>query len=416
MQNGDDASMAQLQGSGSAYTYDQELVAATRAELPENVHSGRVCVVSADSGEVVASYGDPDALTFVRSTAKPLQAIASLAGGVAEACGWNDRHLAMMAASQRGYPAQMAALEEMLALSGVPEDALVFHETKPIASSAQVEWAQNGARRRKLYHTCAGKHLGMLAWCRLAGWPLAGYAEPDHPAQREVLRRVREWCGADEAACRLGRDGCGLPVLAMPLRRIALGYGRLACVDSSGSLKTEEETGASLDRVAEGRLKHEGAATDEVSEEEAGESLDRVDDGRLQRAGATSDGMSEEAAGTSLDREAVAAAARVVSAMHQHPDLVEGPGRLASLLMADPNIVAKSGAQGLFALGLRRERLGIAIHVTDGSEAAWPYIVMRLLDRWGGASAATMAALSSRFPREFRNDAGAVAGSWEVLI
>lgn len=354
--------MEQQQSSGAAYSFDQELVAVTRAELPENVHCGRVCVVSADSGEVVASYGDPDSPAFVRSTAKPLQAIASLAGGVAEACGWDDRHLAMMAASQRGYPAQMAALEEMLASSGVPEEALVFHKTKPVSSTAQVEWAQKGARRRKLYHTCAGKHLGMLAWCRLAGWPLAGYAEPDHPAQREIVRRVREWCGADEVDCRLGRDGCGLPVLAMPLRRIAWGYGRLACADETGSRE------------------------------------------------------SAVAADASLDRNAVMAAVRIVSAMHRHPDLVEGPGRLASLLLADPNIVAKSGAQGLFTLGLRRERLGIAIHLSDGTEVAWPYIAMRLLERWGGASAATMAALSARFPREFRNDAGAVAGSWEVLI
>lgn len=354
--------MEQRRSSGAAYTFDQELVAVTRAGLPENVHSGRVCVVSADSGEVVASYGDPESPAFVRSTAKPLQAIASIAGGAAEACGWDDRHLAMMSASQRGYPAQMAALEQMLALSGVPEDALVFHETKPVASAAQVEWAQNGARRRKLYHTCAGKHLGMLAWCRLAGWPLAGYAEPEHPAQREIARRVREWCGADEADCRMGRDGCGLPVLAMPLRRIALGYARLACAEAADS---REPSGA---------------------------------------------------AHAPLDREGVAAAARIVSAMHRYPDLVEGPGRLASLLLADPNIVAKSGAQGLFAMGLRRERLGIAIHVSDGSEAAWPYIVMRLLDRLGGASAATTAAISARFPRDFRNDAGIVAGSWEVLI
>jgi|GEM_PF-355500 len=454
----------------AASPFDEALVAVTRAELPENIHSGRVCVVSADSGEVVVSYGDPEALAFVRSTAKPLQAIASLVGGVAEACGWDDRHLAMMAASQRGYPAQMAALEQMLASSAVPEDALVFHETKPIASAAQVEWAQNGALRRKLYHTCAGKHLGMLAWCRLAGWPLAGYAEPDHPAQREVLRRVREWCGADEAACRLGRDGCGLPVLAMPLRRIALGYARLACAESSGSLESQESmhaspvraddgrlqradatsggvsgetagesldradggrlertdatsdgmsgetAGESLDRADDGRLQRTDATSDGMSGETAGESLDRADDGRLQRAGAASDGMSGEALVESLDREAVAAAARVVSAMQRHPDLVEGPGRLASLLLADPNIVAKSGAQGLFALGLRQERLGIAVHITDGSEAAWPYIVMRLLDRLGGASAATIEALSARFPHEFRNDAGIVAGSWEVLI
>ena len=330
--------------------YDRELVAATRAGWPENVHRGRVCVVEADSGEVVMSYGDATALTYVRSTAKPLQAIESLLGGIAEACGWEDRHLAMMAASHRGYPDQMAVLEEMLASSGVPESALAFHETKPLASAALEAWARADGQPRKLFHTCAGKHLGMLAWCRLMGWPLAEYVEPEHPAQQAIIRRVREWCGAEASATRIGRDGCGLPVPAMPLGRIARGYGRLACPDAAA------------------------------------------------------------------DREGAAVAARVTAAMNRHPNLVEGPGRLASVLLADPNIVAKSGAQGLFAIGLRRERLGIAIHITDGSEAAWPYVVMRLLSRLGGASADTMAALRARFPAEFFNNAGAPAGRWEALI
>ena len=334
----------------AATAFDEALVAATRAGLTENVHRGRICVVSADKTEVLFACGDIEAPTFVRSTAKPLQAIASLLGGTADACGWDARMLAMMAASHRGYPEQMAALEEMLASSGVPEDALVFRATMPLSPSAREQWARAGGQKRKLYHTCAGKHLGMLAWSRLAGWPLAGYAEPDHPAQQVIMRHVREWLGASADEWRIGRDGCGLPVAAVPLRQIALGYARLACPDAAAS------------------------------------------------------------------REAADAAAQVAAAMNAHPDLVEGPGRLASLLLADPNFVAKSGAQGLFAIGLRRERLGIAIHVTDGSEVAWPHIVMRLLPRLANVSEATMAALRARFSAVIRNEAGAEAGRWEPLF
>lgn len=329
---------------------DVVLAVVTRANLTENVHRGRYCVVSADDGKVVASGGDIGALTFVRSTAKPLQAIASLLGGMASAFGWEDRHLALMAASHRGYPAQVEALEQMLASSGVPEEAYAFRPAKPIDPGPREAWAKAGQFPRKIYHTCAGKHAGMLAWCKLQGWPLEGYTEPDHPAQREILRRLLTWTGAEEADCRIGRDGCGVPVAALPLYNIALGYARLACPDAAP------------------------------------------------------------------DREAAGAVSRVTAAMNRHPELVEGPGRLASLLLADPNIVAKSGAQGLFTLGLRKERLGIAVHVSDGTEAAWPHIVMALLRRFGGVSDETMRRLETQFPAAHRNDAGALAGEWQVSL
>lgn len=329
---------------------DDVLVVATRAGLPENAHRGRICVVSADGGETVEAVGDISALTFLRSTAKPLQAIAPLVGGTAAAYGWTDRHLALMGASHRGYADQVEAVVEMLESAGVPEDAFVFRPTKPAASEPRENWARGGAAPRKAYHGCAGKHAGMLAWCKLMGWPLNGYAEPDHPAQREIVRRVREWTGTDEADCTVGRDGCGLPVPAVPLRGIALGYARLACPDASA------------------------------------------------------------------DRPAAEAAARIAAAMNLYPDLVEGPGRLASLLLGDANVIAKSGAQGLFALGLRQERLGIAIHVTDGTDVAWPYIMMELLQRYGGISEETRAKLRARFPSAIRNDAAVVTGDWETVF
>ncbi|WP_219641386.1 asparaginase [Cohnella sp. CFH 77786] len=330
---------------------DVPLVGVTRAGILENLHRGRFCVVSAEDGSILASSGDVEALTYVRSTGKPLQAIASLLGGVEEKLGWGDRHLALMAASHRGYPGQIEALAEMLSSSGVPEEALVFRAGKPIASEPRDAWAREGGQPRKLFHTCAGKHLAMMAWSRLEGWPLEGYAEPDHPSQREILRRVLAWTDTEETECRIGRDGCGLPVAAIPMRRIALGYARLACPDAAPG-----------------------------------------------------------------DRGAAEAANRIARAMNRHPDLVEGPGRLASLLLADPNVVAKSGAQGLFAVGLRRERLGIAVHLSDGTETAWAYVVLSLLERYGGVAAETAARIRERFPAELRNDADALAGRWETLI
>lgn len=334
-----------------AMPQDAPLVLVTREGLAENEHRGRISIVSPDNdGTLLASWGDVQAPAFIRSTGKPLQAIEPLLGGVAEAFGWEDRHLAMMGASQRGLPEQIEALTEMRERAGIEEEAFVFRASAPTHAKSRDEWAKIGAVPRKIYHTCAGKHLGMLAWCKLMGWPLEGYAEPDHPAQRRITARVREWLGAGEAETAVGRDGCGLPVAAVPMWRTALAYARLACPDAAP------------------------------------------------------------------DAAAAEAAERVVRAMGRYPELVEGPGRLASILLADPNIVAKSGAQGLFTLGLRKERLGIAVHLSDGSEAAWGPIVIALLEKLGGASPETMERLRERYPRAFRNDAGAEAGTWEVVM
>jgi len=327
---------------------DVPLAVTVRGDLAENEHRGRWCVVSADGGRVLASGGDASAPAYLRSTGKPLQAIEPLLAGVAEAFGWEERHLALLGASQRGLPEQVAALEEMRKRAGIDEEALVFGPVAPAYAKARDEWARAGAAPRRIYHTCAGKHLGMLAWCKLEGWPLEGYADPAHPAQRRIVARVRQWAGAESGA--LGRDGCGVPAPAAPLSGIALAYARLACPDAAP------------------------------------------------------------------DARAAEAAGRVALAMGRHPELVEGPGRLASLLLADPNFVAKSGAQGLFAFGLRRERLGVAVHLSDGSEAAWGPVVLALLERFGGASEQTMARLRDRFPRVYRNDAGDEAGYWEVLL
>jgi L-asparaginase II len=47
------------------------LVNEYRGNVLENVHPGRICVVG-DSGEITSSAGDALAMTFFRSTSKPL--------------------------------------------------------------------------------------------------------------------------------------------------------------------------------------------------------------------------------------------------------------------------------------------------------------------------------------------------------
>ncbi len=329
---------------------DTPLVVMNRGEVTENVHRGRISVVSAADGGMVYSCGDVHAPAYVRSTAKPIQAIASVLDRTIQAYGFEDRHLALLAASHRGSREQLAALEEILSVTGLDESMLAVNPGLPVGRRARDEWIAAGGKPRKVFHTCAGKHLGVLAWCKLRGWPLAGYIHPDHPAQQEIIRRLKLWAGAEREQVTLGKDGCGFPVAAMPLWRLGFVYGRLA--------------------------------DPELAE----------------------------------DHEAAAAAGRITGAMNAFPDLVEGRNRLASLLLTDPNVVAKSGAHGVFAFGLRREKLGVAIAVTDGSETAWPYIVLAVIERIGGISEETKRRLRQTFPAEFLNDAKEIAGRWDAAF
>jgi L-asparaginase II len=329
---------------------DVPLVLMSRGGISENIHRGRVSIVSAVDGKIVYSCGDVHAPAFVRSTAKPIQAIASLLDGTAEAYGFEDRHLALLAASHRGSREQLATLEEIAALAGLDEDLLAVGPGLPVGLMARDEWLAGGGIPRKLLHTCAGKHLGVLAWSKLKGWPLEGYIHPDHPAQQEILRRLKIWAEAEGEQVTIGRDGCGFPVAAMPLWRLGFVYARLA----------------SPEWVAD---------------------------------------------------EKVSNAARQISrAMNAYPEYVEGRNRLASILLSDPNVVAKSGAHGVFVFGLRQEKLGVSIAVTDGSEVAWPYIVMAVLDKFGGVSAATRRQLEKTFPTEFLNDTKEMAGRWDAEL
>ena len=193
----------------------------------ENVHHGHIAVVNAE-GKLIAWAGDVDVLTFMRSTAKPVQVLPIISAGVMDTQELPEAAIAMMTASHRGEPAHLQMLELMLRELGVKEEELVFDEGLPLAAEARDAYLLAGGKPRKLFHNCAGKHIGLLAACRLEEWPLDSYAELNHPIQQSIRRWIAELTGLAADDLTGGFDGCGLPVYAIPLRSLALLYARLA--------------------------------------------------------------------------------------------------------------------------------------------------------------------------------------------
>jgi len=183
-------------------------VTVLRGETAESEH--RVHAVAVQDGQVVATAGDPDFVTFMRSAAKPIQAMP-----VARAReDLDDRDLAIASASHLADDDQLAAVRALLAKAPATEDDL---ECGAFEGSA-------------LRHNCSGKHSAMLALCRAEGWPIEGYRLPDHPCQQAGLAEVARLAGTDEV--RTGIDGCGVVTFALPLTRIAIAFagvdGRVA--------------------------------------------------------------------------------------------------------------------------------------------------------------------------------------------
>jgi L-asparaginase II len=186
-------------------------VAVRRGKTMESRH--RVHAVAVQDGTVVAEAGQGGLVTFMRSAAKPIQALP-LTRALPELA---EEELAIACASHLAGPEQLAAVRSLLARAPAGEDEL--------------ECGPAGDPPEAINHNCSGKHAGMLALCRAHGWDSRGYRLPDHPCQRAMLAEVARAADLDEAELDTAVDGCGVVTFALPLERMALAFARLERLD-----------------------------------------------------------------------------------------------------------------------------------------------------------------------------------------
>src|SRR5690242_21719863 len=100
-----------------------ELLRATRGDLVETIQRGHLAVVDVQ-GRLLAGAGDPDRVSYMRSSAKPLQATMVMQSGAAARFAIAGELLAICCASHNGEPGHVAAVREVLRRADAPEDAL----------------------------------------------------------------------------------------------------------------------------------------------------------------------------------------------------------------------------------------------------------------------------------------------------
>ncbi len=219
----------------------------------ESRHRGSIAVVRAD-GSLVASAGDPDALIFLRSAAKPFQLAPFVASGRFDGYGFGNptEALAIMAASHSGEDRHVRTVQALLRQGGLTRDVLQCGVHAPYDLETAQRLLRDGEPLTPLRHNCSGKHAGMALHAKAAGWEVERYWHPESPIQQLALETIARLAGVGVDTVETGTDGCGVVTFGLPLHGLALAYARLA--DPSGC--EDPALRGALERIRDAMMAH----------------------------------------------------------------------------------------------------------------------------------------------------------------
>ena len=333
----------------------QPIFELTRGAIVETIHYGAIAIVNA-TGELVASYGDPNTVTYLRSSAKPIQALSFIENGGQEYYNLTPREIALICASHSGTDEHVAVLLGIQQKAGVSESDLLCGTHSPLDKTTDEALRERGEKPTPNRHNCSGKHSGMLAYARMLGQPAADYINPQHPVQQRILQAFSEMSGLPVEQIAIGIDGCSAPNFAVPLYNAALAIARLC---------------------------------------------------------------DPENAAPALSKQRVVACHKIAQAMTSNPDMVGGPNSFDTHLMTatEGGILSKGGAEGYQVLGILpgvlakgSPGLGIAFKISDGDlkshtrpvsdprGQARPAVAVEILRQLGALSPQMLESLSEYGP------------------
>ena len=198
-----------------------ELVHEIRGERLDLIHHGHIVIVDENSN-VIFYVGDPEAVVFYRSIAKPIQALPTLRHNLDIQYGLTDEEIVIFSASHSGEPFHIAALESITSKAGLTEDMFIMNPTAPGNRQADIDRIAAGFPTRRFFHTCSGKHSSLLLLQRHLGGVVTDYWKPGSLADLEVIEAMKIASETDNF--EFGVDGCGVPVFAAPLKNIAITF------------------------------------------------------------------------------------------------------------------------------------------------------------------------------------------------
>lgn len=198
-----------------------------RGETVESVHRGHLIAIDGE-GNIVASVGDPETVTFFRSACKPFQAMPLITSGAADAFGFSEEEIALACASHSGEARHVRIAQVMLERTGLTESYLRCGTHLPFYEKEAERMMRAGEYPNQLHNNCSGKHAAMLAVAKHIDADLASYEAFDHPVQKAILSAVAQFSQNSENEIALAVDGCAAPNFAISIRSMARSFLNLA--------------------------------------------------------------------------------------------------------------------------------------------------------------------------------------------
>lgn len=192
-----------------------------RNGLIEQEHYG--IVVLSNESLLNISPVETDSPFYLRSCAKPLQASLLADYETNKFFNFSEQEIALCCASHAGEKIHTDIAQQILDKTGLNKSYLKCGLHKPLSKTRQEEMLILGENETELHNNCSGKHIMMLAICKQMGWDLDKYYEPDHPLQIAIKNKIKKLCNIEEEYPDT-TDGCGVPIMSMPLKNILKGY------------------------------------------------------------------------------------------------------------------------------------------------------------------------------------------------
>jgi len=293
------------------------LVEVLRGNKTESVHRGSIAVVN-PAGDLVCGVGNPHTAMSMRSCAKPLQAIPVVESGAAQHFGFSERELALFCGSLNGQDFQVQCVRSVLDKIGLGREHLACGVHNPSHRPTAAALRKRGEAPGPMHNNCAGKHAAMLSLCVHNGWPVEGYWELNHPVQQLLLEKISELTRIPNHQVDAAVDGCGVPVFFVPLKNLARAYALLAVSYYQG------DDNLSAPQKAIKKLMH---------------------------------------------------------AALSHPEMIAGDQRICTDIMRTTrkDMLAKTGAEGGYALTLFTEQWGIGVTIDDGAPRSLGPVIIEIL-------------------------------------
>lgn len=257
-------------------------------------------------GWVIGQWGNIEQLVYPRSAIAALQAIPLVETGALDAFQLGETELALACASHSGELRHIRLARNWLNRIGLGAEALGCGASWPLDQDTMFEMIRSHESTTPLHNPCSGKHVGLLTTALHTKETIQGYLHPDHPVQKRLRIVLEEMTSQDLSQAPVGMASCQMPALAMPLRSVALAMARLG--------------------------QPEG-----------------------------------------LPEPRLTALSRIRKAWATHHPLISGHSTFDTRLMrAVPGaqLLIKRGSDGMCCAILPRQRLGIAVKIVDGSDAA----------------------------------------------